>query len=83
MSKFTQTIPIQSCLIAIAAGALVSRKIGPQSYVWSVAQFVEKAAWIFICLKQCFRLLRICVVLMCGVFMISWCFHHLSHLEGA
>ena len=32
-------------LIAIAAGALESRKIGPRSHVWSEADFVEKSAF--------------------------------------
>ena len=37
-------IPFQSYLIAIAAGKLESRKIGPRSHVWSEAEFVDAAA---------------------------------------
>jgi len=44
---FTQKVPIQSYLIAIAVGALESRKIGPRSHVWSEAEFVDKAAFDF------------------------------------
>eukprot|EP00092_Neocalanus_flemingeri_P025554 GFUD01027705.1.p1 GENE.GFUD01027705.1~~GFUD01027705.1.p1 ORF type:complete len:610 (+),score=157.60 GFUD01027705.1:266-2095(+) len=47
VAKFTQKVPIQSYLIAIAAGAVESRKIGPRSHVWSEAEFVEKAAFDF------------------------------------
>jgi len=42
--RFVQKIPVQSYLIAIAAGDLVSRKIGPRSHVWSEQEYVEKAA---------------------------------------
>jgi len=42
--RFCQKIPIQSYLIAVAAGAVESRKIGPRSHVWSEKEFVEKAA---------------------------------------
>ena len=34
----------QSYLVAIAAGDLVSRKIGPRSRVWSEREFVDVAA---------------------------------------
>lgn len=44
---FKQPIPIQSYLIAIAAGALESKKIGPRTHVWSEKEFVEKAAFEF------------------------------------
>jgi len=47
VAKFIQKVPIQSYLIAIAAGALESRKIGPRSHVWSEAEFVDKAAFDF------------------------------------
>lgn len=43
-AKFTQKVPIQSYLIAIAVGAVVSKKIGPRSHVWSEQEFVDKAA---------------------------------------
>ena len=42
--SFTQKIPIQSYLIAVAAGAIESRKIGPRSHVWSEKEFVDRAA---------------------------------------
>jgi len=44
---FNQKIPIQSYLIAIAAGDLESRKIGPRSHVWSEKEYVDKAAYDF------------------------------------
>ena len=47
VAEFTQKVPIQSYLIAIAVGAIVSRKIGPRSHVWSEEEFVEKAAFDF------------------------------------
>ena len=37
--RFYQKIPIQSYLIAIAAGNIESRKIGPRSHVWSEKQY--------------------------------------------
>merc|ERR1719210_613895 len=45
--KFVQKIPVQSYLVAIAAGNLTSKKIGPRSRVWSEPQFVDKAAYDF------------------------------------
>ncbi|XP_064078786.1 leukotriene A-4 hydrolase-like isoform X2 [Macrobrachium nipponense] len=45
--KFRQPVPIPAYLIAIAVGALESRKIGPRSHVWSEKDFVEKAAYEF------------------------------------
>ncbi|XP_023336732.1 leukotriene A-4 hydrolase isoform X2 [Eurytemora carolleeae] len=45
--KFEQPIPVQSYLIAIAAGAIVSKKIGPRSHVWAEEAFIEKAAFDF------------------------------------
>ena len=47
VAKFIQKVPIQSYLIAIAVGAVVSKKIGPRSHVWSEAEVVEKAAFDF------------------------------------
>jgi len=44
LHKFVQKIPIQSYLVAIAAGDLVSREIGPRSRVWSEREFVDVAA---------------------------------------
>jgi len=45
--SFSQKIPVQSYLIAIAAGAIESRKIGPRSHVWSEKEYVDKAAFDF------------------------------------
>ncbi|KAI8344449.1 peptidase family M1-domain-containing protein [Chlamydoabsidia padenii] len=45
--KFEQRTSIPSYLIAIAAGNLVSRDIGPRSSVWCEPEVVEKAAWEF------------------------------------
>jgi leukotriene-A4 hydrolase len=47
LHKFFQKIPIQSYLIAIAAGNIESRKIGPRSHVWSEKELVDKAAFDF------------------------------------
>ena len=41
---FAQRIPIQSYLVAIATGDLVSRKIGPRSRVWAEKEIVDMAA---------------------------------------
>uniref|UniRef100_A0A669CBU2 Leukotriene A-4 hydrolase n=1 Tax=Oreochromis niloticus TaxID=8128 RepID=A0A669CBU2_ORENI len=45
--RFRQTVPMPSYLIAIVAGALESREIGPRSRVWSEKEFVDKAAFEF------------------------------------
>ena len=45
--KFEQKIPIPPYLIAIAAGDVVSKKIGPRSHVWSEAAVIEKAFYNF------------------------------------
>ena len=42
--QFQQPIPIPSYLIAIAAGNLEARKIGPRSHVWSEPEVVDAAA---------------------------------------
>merc|ERR1719450_1628162 len=47
IAKFLQKVPIQSYLIAIAVGAVVSKKIGPRSHVWSEAEYIDKAAFDF------------------------------------
>merc|ERR1719450_255794 len=47
IAKFLQKVPIQSYLIAIAVGAVVSKKIGPRSRVWSEKEYVDKAAFEF------------------------------------
>lgn len=44
---FQQTIPVQSYLIAIAIGNLVSKTLSPISKVWSEPEEIEKAAYEF------------------------------------
>ncbi|KAI8089608.1 peptidase family M1-domain-containing protein [Halteromyces radiatus] len=44
---FEQRTSIPSYLIAIAAGNLVSREIGPRSSVWCEPEVIEQAAWEF------------------------------------
>lgn len=44
---FHQPVPIPSYLIAIAVGALVSKKIGPRSHVWSEQEHIEESAYEF------------------------------------
>ena len=45
---FIQHVPVSAYLVAIAAGALESRTIGPRSRVWSEPEMVEAAANEFI-----------------------------------
>lgn len=45
--KFNQPVSIPSYLLAIAAGALVSKEIGPRSKVWSEEELLEKCAYEF------------------------------------
>lgn len=45
--KYEQKVPIQSYLIAIAIGALESKKIGPRSHVWAEAEVLDEAAFDF------------------------------------
>ena len=45
--KFKQTTPIPSYLIAIGAGHLASRPIGPRSLVWCEPEVLDRAAWEF------------------------------------
>ena len=45
--RWKQEVPIQSYLIAIAVGALESRKIGPRSHVWAEAPVVDQSAFDF------------------------------------
>ena len=45
--KFEQKIKIPSYLLAICAGNLVSKQIGPISKVWSEVEMIEKAAYEF------------------------------------
>lgn len=49
---FQQTVPVQSYLIAIAIGNLVSKTLSPQSKVWSEPEEIDKAAYEFE--KVCF-----------------------------
>ncbi|XP_063707712.1 leukotriene A-4 hydrolase-like [Culicoides brevitarsis] len=48
VSRFTQTVPIPSYLMALAVGPLVSRQIGPISKVWSEQEQIEEAAYEFV-----------------------------------
>ncbi|KAK2145631.1 hypothetical protein LSH36_668g01034 [Paralvinella palmiformis] len=45
--KFKQKIPIPSYLIAVVAGSLEYREIGPRSRVWSEKEMVDAAAFEF------------------------------------
>jgi len=45
--KFRQPVQMPSYLIAIAAGALENRDVGPRSKVWSEKEFIDKAAYEF------------------------------------
>lgn len=45
--SFQQTVPVQSYLIALAIGNLVSRTLSPISKVWSEPEEIEKAAYEF------------------------------------
>lgn len=45
--KFQQKIPIPSYLLALVAGALEGRDVGPRSKVWAEKDVVEKAAFEF------------------------------------
>jgi leukotriene-A4 hydrolase len=44
---FEQTLPIPSYLIAIGAGAITSKEIGPRSAVWCEKEILEAAAFEF------------------------------------
>jgi leukotriene-A4 hydrolase len=45
--QFEQRTPIPSYLLAVAAGALVSRDLGARSRVWTEAEMIERAAYEF------------------------------------
>lgn len=45
--SFEQRTTIPSYLIAIAAGNLVGREIGPRSTVWCEPEVIDSAAWEF------------------------------------
>ncbi|XP_044735037.1 leukotriene A-4 hydrolase [Chrysoperla carnea] len=44
---FNQPVPMPTYLIAIAVGALESRRVGPRSEVWAEKEIVDKAAYEF------------------------------------
>ncbi|XP_014235450.1 leukotriene A-4 hydrolase [Trichogramma pretiosum] len=44
---FNQPLPVPSYLIALAVGALVSKKIGPRTKVWTEQELLDKAAYEF------------------------------------
>ena len=44
VSRFVQTVPIPSYLLALAVGPLQSRQIGPRSAVWAERELIEEAA---------------------------------------
>jgi len=46
-ATFTQSVPIPSYLLAIVAGDLESRVIGPRSKVWAEPQLIEASAFEF------------------------------------
>lgn len=45
--SFSQTVPVQSYLIAIAIGNLVSKPLSPISNVWCEPEEIDKAAYEF------------------------------------
>ena len=47
MFSFEQKVPVMSYLIAVAAGDLKSKKIGPRSHIWSEEKYLEMAAFDF------------------------------------
>ncbi|KAI8920600.1 peptidase family M1-domain-containing protein [Entophlyctis helioformis] len=46
--KFEQKTAIPSYLIAVAAGNIVGKRVGPRTTVWSEPEVVEAAAWEFV-----------------------------------
>lgn len=47
VTSFSQKVPIPSYLVAIVAGDLESRQIGPRTRVWSENEMVDQAAYEF------------------------------------
>uniref|UniRef100_A0A6P7FLV3 Leukotriene A-4 hydrolase n=1 Tax=Diabrotica virgifera virgifera TaxID=50390 RepID=A0A6P7FLV3_DIAVI len=45
--SFYQQIPVPSYLIALAVGALESRRLGPRSHVWAEKELIEESAYEF------------------------------------
>ncbi len=69
---FAQTVPIPAYLIAIAAGNLESREIGPRSQVWSEPQMIEKAKYEFAEVPKLWLRCRIilrCRIVACYLFV--------------
>ena len=58
--SFVQKVPIPSYLIALAAGCLVSRDIGPRSRVWSEPSMVEAGAYEFAETEQFLKTAEVC-----------------------
>lgn len=44
VTRFEQTVPIPSYLLAIAVGDLYSKRVGPRSHVWAEKSVVDEAA---------------------------------------
>ncbi|KAG5898655.1 hypothetical protein JTB14_005414 [Gonioctena quinquepunctata] len=47
LSHFVQKVPVPSYLVALAVGALESRKLGPRSHVWAEKEIIEECAYEF------------------------------------
>ncbi|XP_023023652.2 leukotriene A-4 hydrolase [Leptinotarsa decemlineata] len=47
ISHFVQSVPVPSYLIALAVGALESRKLGPRSHVWAEKEIIEECVYEF------------------------------------
>ncbi|XP_050524894.1 leukotriene A-4 hydrolase [Daktulosphaira vitifoliae] len=62
---FEQTVPVQSYLIAIAVGNLVSKTISPMSKVWSEPEEIDKAVYEF---EEIPELLK-CAEKVCGPYV--------------
>jgi leukotriene-A4 hydrolase len=66
---FSQPVPMPSYLVALAAGALESRAIGPRSHVWSEKETVDAGAYEFAetesflqaAVRACFKCVHTCV----------------------
>ncbi|CAH1108665.1 unnamed protein product [Psylliodes chrysocephalus] len=46
-AQFIQKVPVPSYLIALAVGALVSKKLGPRCQVWAENEIIEECAYEF------------------------------------
>ena len=47
LHTFKQEMPIATYLLALVDGAVVPRRLGPRSQVWSEESMVEACAWEF------------------------------------